>query len=259
MKQWTRKTSMPEITITFSIAAFIAGVFMFLAPCTLPLIPAYLAFISGVTSTGSVSRSDKRQIVINALAFVVGFTLIFTSFGILAGFFGNTIGTFRGMLTQLGGGIIILFGLIMLNVIQLPVLARDHRLPLPGWIVPGNTRSAFLIGAVFALGWTPCIGPVLASVLLLATTSSSILSGGLLLFIFSLGLAVPMLLTAILYAHMSEYIMRYAALVQTINRIGGVMLVLLGSLLLIDQFDLLIQYGYPLFSWLELEGLYRFY
>jgi cytochrome c-type biogenesis protein len=249
-----------EISIAFIVSAFIAGLLMFLAPCTLPLVPAYLAFISGVKQSDvadtDVGHKAKCQIIKNALAFILGFSTIFIGFGILAGLFGSFIGQFRGLLTQAGGVFIIIFGLMMLNVINIAPLMRERKLSMPKSLTPGKPLSAFLIGSTFALGWVPCVGPVLASVLLLASTSTTVFSGGLLLGVFSLGLAVPFLLTALLYAHASETIMRYGNFTKWISSIGGVFLVFLGILLLTDNFGLMVEYGYKVFNAVGFDGLF---
>lgn len=248
---------MPEITITLAVSSFVAGILMFLAPCTLPLVPGYLAFIAGVKPDDvQADAAAKRALVINAIAFCVGFTCIFVGFGILAGFFGGFVGAFRGVLTQIGGGLIVLFGLMMLNIFSINVLARDHKLPLPSFIIPGHPMSAGVIGSVFALGWTPCVGPVLATVLLLATTTTTVWSGGFLLFIFSMGLAVPFILVAVLYGRMTTVIARYSAVSKSINVVGGIFLILIGGLMLFNEFDIVLRAGYQIFETLGITGLY---
>lgn len=247
---------MPEVTLGLAVASFIAGVLMFLAPCTLPLVPAYLAFISGVKQSEADNGDAKRKIITNGLAFIVGFTIVFTAFGVLAGFFGGFIGPFRGILTQIGGAFVILFGLLMLDVIKIKALQADYKFNLPSSITPGHPGSAALIGSIFALGWTPCVGPVLASVLLLATTSSTAFSGGVLLLIFSFGLAIPFLLTSLLYAKASNTIKEYSYISTWVNRVGGVFLVIIGLLLLTSNFGLMVQYGQAFFNSAGLEILF---
>jgi len=247
---------MPEITLALTGASFFAGILMFLAPCTLPLLPAYLAFISGTNQSEVQAGKNHRQVIINGLAFVIGFSLIFVVFGVLAGYFGSLAGSFRSFLTQLGGAFIILFGLIMLNVIKFKPLTTEHKFQLPKAVTPGEPSSALLIGGIFALGWTPCVGPVLASVLLLATTSSTALSGGLLLLVFSAGLAIPFMLTAVLYAKSSSLIKNYSHVSIMISRVGGIFLILLGTLLLTNNFGITLEYGYRIFDALGLNGLF---
>ncbi len=250
---------MPEVSITLIISSFIAGVFMFLAPCTLPMVPAYLAFISGVKQKDADSKEVRNKIIRNAVAFVVGFGMVFTFFGVLAGFFGGFAGAFREILTQVGGVFIILFGLMMLNVIKIAPLLKTHTFELPSFITPGKSSSAFIIGSIFAIGWTPCVGPVLATVLLLATTSATAFSGGLLLAVFSLGLAVPFLLTAFLYARANATIMKYSRVSEWISIVGGIFLIGIGALLLTDNFGLTVEYGYRVFNFFGFEGLFDLY
>lgn len=244
-------------------AAFTAGLLMFLAPCTLPLVPAYLAFISGVSpnslkNEGELRRA-KRQIVINGTFFVLGFSLIFISFGLLIAYIGSYLGTLRSILTPIGGFFIIIFGLFMLEIIKLPTLMKERRVKLPIVLEPGHPISAFAIGVTFALGWSPCIGPVLASVLFLASTKTTVVAGGVLLAIFSLGLAIPFLLSAALYSQSQRFITKNAKFSLAIARVGGVFLILIGVLLLSDNFGLLIDYGYRVAEYFGVERLYDFY
>jgi len=251
---------MLELDLTFTIASFIAGLLMFLAPCTLPLVPAYLAFISGVKQNEvRGNKETQKKIRTNALAFVFGFSVIFISFGILAGFFGSFIGPYRAFLSQIGGVFIILFGLMMLNVITIVPLTKSQKLSLPKCITPGEPISAFFIGSIFALGWTPCIGPVLASVLLLATTKATVFSGAFLLSIFSAGLAVPFIATAMLYARASNFISKYAYLSRGVSIAGGILLIGIGFLLLVDNFGLTVQYGYRFFEFIGIGNLLDYY
>ncbi len=248
---------MLEISLILIISAFIAGVLMFLAPCTLPLVPAYLAFISGVKQTDvQSSAAVRKKIIKNAFAFVIGFSLVFIAFGVLAGLFGSFIGQFRVLLSQVGGVFIIVFGLMMLNLISVAPLLKERRMTAPAVFTPGEPLSALVIGFTFALGWTPCVGPVLASVLLLASTTTTIFSGALLLFVFSLGLAVPFLLVAILYARASGVIGQMSSITKWVSRVGGVFLLLIGFLLLTNSFGLTVEYGYKLFGVFGFDGLF---
>jgi len=251
---------MLELNITFAVASFVAGLLMFLAPCTLPLVPAYLAFISGVKQDEVKDNKEARKkIRTNAIAFVLGFSVVFISFGILAGFFGSFVGPYRALLSQVGGAFIILFGLMMLNIINITPLMRDRKIALPKFITPGEPISAFLIGSIFALGWTPCVGPVLASVLLLATTKATVFSGALLLALFSAGLAVPFIVTAMLYARAGNLIAKYAHVSRVVSIVGGLMLIGIGLLLLFNNFGLTIQYGYQFFEFIGIGDLLDYY
>jgi cytochrome c-type biogenesis protein len=251
-----------EITFLFIISAFVAGLLMFLAPCTLPLLPAYLAFISGVKESDlnnqSSAESAVKKIRLNSLAFVLGFSLIFISFGMAAGLFGTFIGPFRNILTQIGGIFIILFGLMTIGFFHFPILKSTFKISLPKTFYSGQPLSAGLIGAIFALGWTPCVGPILASILLLASTTTTVFTGGLMLAIFSLGLAIPFLLTAFLYSRANKFITKYSYISKWINIVGGIFLIFIGVLLLSDNFGLMVAFGYKFFNLLNIDFLFNY-
>ena len=176
---------MIELNLAFVISAFVAGLLMFLAPCTLPLVPAYLGFISGVSNddlTGpETHRSARRKIFWNGFFFVLGFSIVFILFGVLASSFGRTLVQYRDVITKIGGVLIILFGLFMLGVFKIRFLQIEKKLPLPKIFKPGNPISSFVVGAVYSVCWSPCIGPVLGSILLVASTTGTILEGAFLL------------------------------------------------------------------------------
>jgi cytochrome c-type biogenesis protein len=241
--------------------AFLAGLFTFLAPCTLPLVPGYLSFISGVSKEElqdrKKARKIKRKIFLNGVFFVLGFSLIFITFGTLAGFLGELLANSRNILSRLGGVLIIVFGLLMTGFFNIPLLEREIRfkkIPLS----PGNPFGSFAVGAAFAFGWTPCVGPVLGSILLLTTTSATALEGGFLLLIFSLGLAVPFLLVAGAISQASDYINKFSGVLRVISVVGGLFLVLIGLLLATGNFGLLIQYGYKIFDFINYDAILNF-
>jgi cytochrome c-type biogenesis protein len=232
------------------VAAFIAGLLMFLAPCTLPLVPGYLAFISAAPSEVLTKEGERnrRKVFINALAFVVGFSIVFILLGTFTAFIATFLGAWRDVLARAAGGIIILFGLTMLGVVRIPVLSSEKHLRLPHFLTIGRPESSFLIGALFALGWSPCIGPILGSILLLASASSTALQGAFLLGVFSLGLGVPFILTALLLSEAGEVFARLGFFTTMLQRAGGVLLIFIGILLLTGQMGLLVTYGFGIFS-----------
>ncbi|PIR69182.1 MAG: cytochrome C biogenesis protein [Candidatus Niyogibacteria bacterium CG10_big_fil_rev_8_21_14_0_10_46_36] len=253
---------MIELSIGFAIASFVAGLLTFLAPCTLPLVPAYLGFISGVDQDAlknpETSKAARRKIFLNGLAFIAGFSLIFIAFGVLAGFAGTALAPYRIWLARIGGVLVILFGLFMLGFFKLPFFQSDKRIPIPKWLTLGKPSSSFFIGGTFALGWTPCVGPILGSILLLAGTSGTALQGGLMLTIFSFGLAIPFLIIAFAFSKATAYIERISKYLKWVSIVGGVFLILLGLLLVTDNFGLTIQYGYELFDFINYEGLLEY-
>ena len=249
---------MLELSLAFIIAAFFAGVLMFFAPCTFPLVPAFLAFISGIDGKEE-GEKNQRGLVKNAIAFCLGFSLIFISFGILAGFAGELLGSLQGWLVKIGGIIVIFFGLVMMNVIKLNKFFSNKSLSIPKIFTPGNVSSSALVGASFAFGWTPCVGPILASILLLVSTQGELFTGGLLLGIFSLGLSVPFILTAIFYDRVKNKFTKWSHFSVIIMRIGGFLTVIFGLLLFFEAFGLMVQLGTEVFMFLGLDFIFDYY
>lgn len=250
---------MIEINIGFITASFFAGLLTFLAPCTLPLVPAYLGFISGVDQDAlknpGTAKAARRKIFLNGLSFIIGFSLVFIAFGVLAGFAGTALAPYRIWLARIGGILVILFGLFMLGFFKMPFFQSDKRIPIPKWLTLGKPSSSLFIGGTFALGWTPCVGPILGSILLLAGTSGTALTGGLMLAVFSFGLAIPFLLIALAFSKAAVYIEKLSAYLKGVSILGGVFLILLGLLLVTDNFGLTIQYGYELFDFVNYDRL----
>lgn len=244
------------------IPSFIAGVLMFLAPCTLPLVPGYIAFISGV-SLGELQKEKipanlRRQVIVNSLYYVIGFSLVFIILGSLFGAVGSFLSSYRLILARLGGVVVIFFGLYLMGLVRLPALLGEHRLHLEKFFHPGHRGSSFLFGATFAFGWTPCIGPILASVLLLASQSATALTGALLLLTFSIGMALPFIVLAWGIGWAANYLKRLGKYLQIISIIGGVLLVFMGVLILTDKFGLWLQFSYRLFDFMNYEGLLKY-
>lgn len=246
------------IELPLAIAAFIAGLLTFLAPCTLPLVPGYLSFISGVSAEEvkdeAKLRSVRKKIFFNGLMYVIGFSAVFIFFGTLAGFAGAAFAPFRIWLTRIGGAFVILFGLLMLGAVRFSFLTKEHQFRLP-LLKQGKPVNSLILGSAFAFGWTPCVGPILASILFLASTSATIIKGAALLFIFSIGLAIPFLLIALGVGSAIRVIHRITPLLNVISIIGGIFLIFLGALLLTGNFALLISYGYSIFRFIEYERL----
>lgn len=219
------------------LSALIGGILTFLAPCTLPLIPAYIGFISGTTGSADANRRSLR-IFISALYFVLGFSLVFVVFGMASGELGKWLTFYRTPISQAGGIFIILLGISALGFFQFPVLMRGGA-RMPKFLLPGTSVGAFLLGFLFALGWSPCLGPILGTILLLAGTSGSALSGGLLLSVYALGLALPFLFIAYLYGTSLTYIQSMEKWLPVIGKISGVLLIVIGTALALGQFGAL--------------------
>ena len=242
------------------IAAFIAGLITFLAPCTLPLVPGYLGFISGVSSKDlnnpEIARRLKWRIFLNGVFFTLGFSLVFILLGTLIGLLGAQLTVYQVWLNRIGGLFIMFFGLFLLDFIKIPFLQTEHRLKhlkLPSFIKKGKPTSSFILGSAFATGWTPCVGPVLGAMLTLSATLDGVLQGTLLLAVFSLGLAIPFWVIALGIGSAAQYIEKAAPYLRAISIIGGIFLILLGILLFLGKLGLLLSWGFQIMSFLGLD------
>ncbi|MBI2024870.1 MAG: sulfite exporter TauE/SafE family protein [Candidatus Harrisonbacteria bacterium] len=245
-------------TLSLVPAAFLAGLLTFLAPCTLPLVPAYLGFISGVSLSQSGEAPAKRKILINALLYILGFSLVFIIFGALAGFVGAALVPFRIWLTRIGGVLIILFGLYLMGILKIPLFPVKLSAKLSSRVKNKGPLASFIFGSVFAAGWTPCVGPIVGSILLLASTSATVVSGTFLLGIFSLGLAIPFFLSAVFISQISRLMGKISKYLRWIEFPAGLLLIILGYLLLSNNLYILIPLGYKLFEFIDYQRILEF-
>jgi len=217
------------------IVAFLAGVLGFFSPCVVPLIPGYISFVSGI-SLPDMDLSARRQhvgrVLLATVTFVLGFSVIFTALGASASVAGAFVLTNRLLLSRIGGVIVILLGLTMLGIIKIPALVSKR--PIRVTRRPGNVLGAFPIGMAFGFAWTPCVGPVLGAILTLAATTQRAADGAVLLFVYSLGLGIPFLATALLLTTTFERMRSLSRYSRVVETAGGVFLVVMGAALLFD-------------------------
>jgi len=226
-----------EPTVGLALA-FTAGILSFLSPCVLPLIPSYITFITGM-GFEDVTRS-RRTTLVHALLFVSGFSLIFVALGIGATALGSLLLAYRDWISRLGGVLVIIFGLYMLGVLRIGAMARDTRVHLSD--KPMGYLGTVLVGIAFGAGWTPCIGPILGAILTYASTSDDLSQGMLLLGTYSLGLAVPFLLSALAIERFLGAFQKFRRHMGTVNRVSGVLLIIVGVLMLTNWFTVLAGY-----------------
>lgn len=249
--------------MSFIISSFIAGLLTFLAPCTLPLVPAYLGMLSGASLNGqkntqTKSSQSKKGAFTTGIFFVVGFSIIFILLGALAGVAGSIIGPYRVWMERLSGILVILFGLMMLDMIRIPFLSQERRVNLSRFLTQKRNTNAFILGSAFALGWTPCIGPVLGTILLLASNTGTVLQGTLLLFVFSIGLAIPFLLIAFFIDRASLIITELSSVTRAVSVVGGIFLIVLGSMLLSGTTGYLITLSFELLRFINYDTLLNY-
>ncbi len=215
-----------------AIGAFVAGIVSFLSPCVLPLVPAYLSFITGYTPAElNEAKPDMRAVLWPSLLFVLGFSVVFVGLGASASLLGAVLSEYRQTLILVGGVFVFVLGFFMLGIIKLPWLYGEARFEM-GKARTFGRAAAFVMGAAFAFGWTPCVGPILGSILALAGSTGSAASGAFLLLMYSLGLGVPFVLTALLYGklrHTLTWLNRHSLI---INRVAGLFLMLVGALIM---------------------------
>lgn len=240
---------------TYALPAFIAGILMFLAPCTLPLVPGFLAFIAGGAEK---THSHKRAIFFNALWYVAGFSIIFILLGTAISFIGSTLRLDqRAIISQIGGVLVFFFGFFLIFGSKLSFfkfLNSERSFHLKH-LHPGTPVSSFLFGAIFAFGWTPCIGPILGSILTFASTASTAFEGTVLLAIFSAGMGLPFLLLAYSIETAQKKLKTIYRYLPFISKVGGILLMILGFFMAINKVGEWNQFFYQFFSFIEYDQL----
>lgn len=218
--------------------AFGAGLLSFLSPCVLPLVPSYVTFITGL-SLEDVQHS-RRATLVHALLFILGFSLIFISLGASATLLGRVLLAYRDWISRIGGVLIIVFGLYMLGVFNIGAFSRERRFHLAN--KPMGYLGTVLVGIAFGAGWTPCIGPILGAILTYASTEADVGRGMQLLGAYSAGLAVPFLLSALLVERFLAFFSRIKSQLVWVNRIAGILMIIVGLLLVTNYFTILASY-----------------
>jgi cytochrome c-type biogenesis protein len=215
------------------LAAFIAGALSISSPCVLPLLPLYLAHLAGTAPEGTLP--ERRVVIANALAFVVGFGVIFVLLGVSLGALGGVFIVYRDWLVRIGGAFMVVMGLHLIGLVRLPFLEREHRIAVPGaGANPGRLSSSFLIGVSFAAGWTPCAGPILGAIFTLAVSAADPVRSGTLFGAYAVGLAVPFLVTALALGSFTRRLGRVGA---GINLGSGAVLTAVGGLMLLGIYQ----------------------
>lgn len=217
--------------------AFTAGLLSFLSPCVLPLVPSYITFITGLSIDDVQSAAARRTALVHGLLFTLGFSLIFIVLGALASGFGQMMFANKGWISQVGGVVIIVFGLYLMGVLNIGLLAQDKRLHLQN--KPVGYAGTVFVGIAFGAGWTPCIGPILGAILMYASGQESLTRGVVLLTAYSLGLAVPFVLSAIAVDRFMAFFRRVRRQMGWLSKGTGLVMVCVGLLMVTNRFTML--------------------
>ena len=239
----TSKALIVNLSLNFG-TAFLAGLVSFISPCVLPLIPAYLSFLTGSsleelkTETGLAQRG---RVMVHALAFVTGFTIVFVLIGLSASAVGSAFIDYKDWIARIGGVVVIVLGLNMIGVFKIPLLAMDKRLQMRS--ANRSFVASFLVGIGFAAGWSPCIGPILAGIIALASQQKIAVATAM-LFVYSMGLAIPFLLTAAAITQALGALNRIKRYLGAIEIGAGAFLVATGLVLVTGSFTRIAGFFY---------------
>ena len=229
------------INIDFPVA-FAAGLVSFFAPCVIPLLPAYVGYITGVSINELKEKGYgpyRSKMVISSIYYILGFSVVFVLLGTASAGIGIALRKYDFLIQRLGGLIILILGLEFAGILNLPFLARTRQFRLPKWIDTFDNARAFLIGIVFATAWTPCVGAVLGSILALAAVSGTAVKGAALLFVYSLGISLPFMIVSLTLAQAPKYLSFINRYIGLISKIAGILLAILGILLLTNTYRFL--------------------
>ena len=223
---------MGQAQITFA-GSFVAGLLSFLSPCVLPLIPSYITYITGLSfadlQAEHTSRRVRLQAMLHSLAFIAGFTAIFVLLGASATAIGSFLQEHMALIRKAGGVLIFVFGIHIAGIFDITMLLGEKRINIRN--KPAGFLGSFIVGLAFAAGWTPCIGPILASILMVAATEDTVFQGIALLLVYSLGLGIPFFLSAIAMHRFLAFFNRYRKYIRLMEIITGVCLMIVGVLI----------------------------
>jgi len=225
-----------DVQVSFPLA-FLAGLVSFLSPCVLPVVPSYVAFVSGVTLDelrDGDAHDARRAALIHSVLFTLGFGLVFMTMGMAATAAGRALAQALPWINRIGGAILIVFGLYLVGVLRLQALSRDLRVHLASR--PAGPVGSLLVGVAFGAGWTPCIGPILASILLYASLQATMVQGTLLLGVYALGLGIPFVVAAVGFNWFMAGTRRVRSWLGPLEKIAGALLVVVGVLMLTGSF-----------------------
>ncbi len=221
--------------------AFVAGLASFLSPCVLPLVPAYISYLSGRALAETTTGKQRSKALLHGLAFVLGFSLVFILLGVATSALGGLLYSVREWLARIGGVIVVIFGIHMTGIVRIPFLEYDIRPDAE--IDSKGLLSSALMGVFFSAGWSPCVGPVLGAILTIALNGGSVAQGAVLLAAYSAGLAVPFLLAALSIDWVTVILQKYSRLSRIVEILMGITLIIVGAMLTLGVFSYIARLG----------------
>ncbi|MBP1749385.1 MAG: dsbD [Deltaproteobacteria bacterium] len=232
----------PAISATINvngIAAFISGLLSFFTPCILPLVPSYIIYISGITvhDMSVPGTGHRKKVFFHSLCFILGFSFVFVALGISSSLIGNFLSHYQAYIIRIGGVILIVLGLFYLDILKIPFFNRQFMLQLDQ--KPIGLFGSFIVGITFSLGWTPCVGPALSSILLVASMSGRASHGVYLLSLYSLGLAIPFVISSLLFDKLFILLKKYSFVSRYAVRLLGILLIILGVVMVSSYYTIL--------------------
>jgi cytochrome c-type biogenesis protein len=228
-------------------AALGAGILSFLSPCVLPLFPSYLSYITGMSVerlSGEVTAGTRGRALLHSLAFIAGFTAVFVSLGVSVSAAGQFLLAYRDWIRVAGGVLIIVFGLYIAGILRVGLFGRSAQLQIQQ--KPAGLIGSFAVGLTFAIGWTPCVGPILGSILTLASSDRTVGQGTALLLAYSAGLGIPFLLFSLALGSFLAFFKRYRPFIPVVERIAGLLLVAVGVLVVTNYYIVLNSWALSL-------------
>lgn len=239
------------LEISFGGAA-LAGLLSFLSPCILPMVPFYLSYMAGLSvkelrDGGAIAPGAQRRLIIQAIAFALGVTTIFVLLGMGATALGRVFLQWRETLSSIAGGILILFGLHFLGVLKIGLFYREARVQTDA--KPTTLVGAYVMGLAFGFGWTPCVGPALAAILMVASGMGEVWRGGLLLLVYGLGMTLPFVVAALFAGPFLGWVARHRAMMGYVEKAMGVMLIVFGLLIATNSVNVIADWMIRNFDW----------
>ncbi len=221
------------------IAAFISGLLSFFTPCILPLVPSYIIYISGITvrDMSVPGAGHRKRVLFHSLFFIFGFSFVFVALGVSSSLIGNFLSQYQAYIMRIGGAILIILGLFYLDILKIPFFNRQYMLQVEQKSI--GLLGSFIVGITFSLGWTPCVGPALSSILIVASMSGRASHGIYLLSLYSLGLAIPFVIASLLFDKLFILLKKYSFISRYAVKLLGLLLIILGLIMVSSYYTVL--------------------